>query len=195
MTISVLTVGTDCVVGKMVTCLELRAAAVRAGLDAAFVPTGQTGIMIAGRGIAIDAVVSDFAPGAAEDLVLSAADTDICFIEGQGSLAHPGFSAVTLALLHGTCPNAMILVHHAGRTHYSASPDIRIPPLRELRAAYETAASLLHPARVVGMALNPLGRDPAASRAEARLLAQELRLPVCDPVADGCEALVSAALG
>jgi uncharacterized NAD-dependent epimerase/dehydratase family protein len=188
----VLTVGTDGNVGKMLAALELTAAARRRGLNAEFLATGQTGAMIAGRGVAIDAVVADFAPGAVEELVLSAAGADICFIEGQGSIAHPGFSAVTLALLHGACPDAMILVHHAGRTHYSAAPHLKIPPLAELRAAYESAASLLHPARIVGIALNPLGCNPAAARAEARLLAQELRLPICDPMADGCEPLMDA---
>jgi uncharacterized NAD-dependent epimerase/dehydratase family protein len=188
----VLTVGTDGNVGKMVAALELTGAARRRGLRAEFLATGQTGAMIAGRGVVIDAVVSDFAPGAVEELVLSAAGADVCFIEGQGSIAHPGFSAVTLALVHGACPDAMILVHHAGRKCYSAAPHLRIPPLAELQAAYESAASLLHPARVVGVALNPLGCDPKLARAEARLLAQELRLPVCDPIAAGCDGLLDA---
>ncbi len=189
----VLTVGTDGNVGKMVAALELTAAARQRGLRAEFLATGQTGTMIAGRGVAIDAVVSDFAPGAVEELVLSAADSDICIIEGQGSIAHPGFSAVTPALLHGACPDAMILVHHAGRTHYSAAPHMRIPRLAELRAIYESAASLLHPSRVVGVALNPLGCDPKLVREETRLLAQELRIPVCDAIC-GCTALLDAVL-
>ncbi|HOO17622.1 MAG: DUF1611 domain-containing protein [Phycisphaerae bacterium] len=189
----VLTVGTDGNVGKMVAGLELTAAARQRGLRAEFLATGQTGTMIAGRGVAIDAVVSDFAPGAVEELVLSAADSDICIIEGQGSIAHPGFSAVTLALLHGACPDAMILVHHARRTHYSAAPHMRIPRLAELRAIYESAASLLHPSRVVGVALNPLGCDPKLVREETRLLAQELRIPVCDAIC-GCTALLDAVL-
>jgi uncharacterized NAD-dependent epimerase/dehydratase family protein len=190
----ILTVGTDGNVGKMAAALELTAEARRRGLRAEFLATGQSGTMIAGRGIAVDAIASDFAPGAIEELVLSVADADVCFVEGQGSLAHPGFSAVTLALLHGACPDALILVHHAGRTHYSATPEIAIPPLRELRAVYEQVASLLHPARVAGVALNPLGQDERTWRAEARRLEQELRLPVGDVFAGGAERLLDAAL-
>jgi uncharacterized NAD-dependent epimerase/dehydratase family protein len=190
----ILTVGTDGNVGKLVAALELAAAARRRGLDARVVATGQTGIMIVGCGVAVDAVVADFAPGAVEELVLRVADCDVCVIEGQGSLAHPGFSAVTLALLHGACPDAMVLVHHAGRTHYKAEPHGRIPPLAELRAAYEQAASLLHPARVTGVALNPLGQDERFVREEARRIEQELRVPVCDPACGGSERLLEAAL-
>lgn len=190
----VLTVGTDGNVGKMVAALELTAAARRQGLDGHFLATGQTGMMVAGRGVAIDAVASDFAPGAVEELVLSVADSDVCIVEGQGSIAHPGFSAVALALMHGACPDAMILVHHVGRTRYKAEPHGRIPPLSELRAAYEQVASLAHPARVVGVALNPLGQDELAVRAETRRLERELRLPVSDPLRDGGQQLLAAAL-
>ncbi|MFH1747725.1 MAG: DUF1611 domain-containing protein [Planctomycetota bacterium] len=190
----VLTVGTDGNVGKMVAALELTAAATRCGLRAEFLATGQTGIMIDGRGVAIDALVSDFAPGATEALVLSAADADVCFVEGQGSLGHPGFSAVSLALLHGTCPDALILVHHAGRTHYRVQPERRLPPLRELRAIYEQVASLLHPARVVGVALNPFGQDSQSVQAEMRRIERELAVPVADPASDGVEHLLAAAM-
>lgn len=190
----ILTIGTDGNVGKMVAALELTALARRRGLDARFLATGQTGMMITGTGVAIDAVAADFAPGAAEELVLSAADCDICFVEGQGSIAHPGFSAVTLALLHGACPDALILVHHAGRTHYAADPQVRIPPLTELRAAYEQMTALLHPARIVGVALNPLGQDEWAVRQETRRIEQDLRVPVCDPASTQGEQLLAAIL-
>jgi uncharacterized NAD-dependent epimerase/dehydratase family protein len=190
----ILTVGTDGNVGKMVAALEVTAAARRRGLEAQFLATGQTGMMIAGRGVAVDAVAADFAPGAVEELVLSAAGADVCVVEGQGSLAHPGFSAVTLALLHGACPDALILVHHAGRTHYRMEPHERMPPLRELRAAYEQMAALLHPAPVVGVALNPLDQAPGAVRAEARRIEQELRVPVSEVVGEGGERLLAAAL-
>ncbi len=191
----VLTIGTDGNVGKMVAALELARAAQQHGLDARFVATGQTGIMVAGRGIALDAVVADFAPGAAEELVLDAADSDVCFVEGQGSLAHPGFSAVTLALLHGVCPDALILVHCVGRTRFHAPPHGPIPPLRELRAVYEQVAALLHPARVVGVALNAAGADERSAAVAARAIAQDLRVPVVDPVRSGCEALLKVAMG
>jgi uncharacterized NAD-dependent epimerase/dehydratase family protein len=190
----VLTVGTDCNVGKMVTALELTAAARACGLDARFLATGQTGIMIAGRGITVDACVADFAAGAVEQLVLDAADTDICVVEGQGSLGHPGFSGVTLALLHGACPDALVLVHQLGRTHYKAPPTIALPPLRDLIAAYERTAALLHPARVVAVALNSFGTPAEQACALAGALERELGLPVADPLRDGCERLADAIL-
>jgi uncharacterized NAD-dependent epimerase/dehydratase family protein len=190
----VLTVGTDCNVGKMVTALELTASTRQRGLDARFLATGQTGIMIAGRGIAIDASVADFAAGAAEQLVRDAADGDICFIEGQGSLGHPGFSGVTLALLHGACPDALVLVHQLGRTHYKAPPQTPLPPLKQLISAYEQAAALVHPVRVVGVALNSIGHSPEEARAAARRLEDELALPVVDPIRDGSDRILDAIL-
>jgi uncharacterized NAD-dependent epimerase/dehydratase family protein len=190
----VLTVGTDCNVGKMVAALELTAAARRRGLDVRFVATGQTGAMIAGRGIAIDACVTDFAAGAAEQLVLDADDADLCFIEGQGSIAHPGFSPATLALLHGTCPDALVLVHQLGRTHYKAPPHTPLPPLQHLKTIYEQVATFLHPAPIVALALNTLGQPDEAARSEARTMERELGLPVADPVRDGCERLLDAVL-
>ncbi len=188
----VLTVGTDCNVGKMVTALELSIAARRRGLDARFLATGQTGMMVAGDGVPIDAVVSDFAAGAIEGLVLRHADADVQFIEGQGSLGHPGFSGVTLSLLHGACPDALILVHHAGRTHYRAEPHHPLPAVGTLIDAYERVAALVHPTRVVGVALNAHGCAPAAAEAAQAELRTALRLPVVDPLADGCDALLDA---
>ncbi len=191
----VLTVGTDCNVGKMVAAVELARSARQFGLDARFVATGQTGIMVAGRGVTIDACVVDFAAGAVEQQVLDVADADICVVEGQGSLGHPGFSGVTLALLHGVCPDALVLVHQLGRTHYKAPPQSPLPPLEELRAAYEQAAALLHPARVATVALNTLGvTDAEADRAAAEIEAR-LGVPVADPVRNGCGRLLPAILG
>lgn len=191
----VLTVGTDCNVGKMVAAFELAAAARRRGLDAHFVATGQTGIMITGRGITIDACVSDFAAGAVERLVLETAESDVCFVEGQGSIAHPGFSGVALSLLHGACPDALVLVHRLGRTHYKAPPHGPLPSLARLTAAYEEAAALLHPARVVAVALNWFGEPEKLARDEGRRIEAELRVPVADPVRDGCERLLAAVMG
>lgn len=190
----VLTVGTDCNVGKMVASVELVAAARSRGLDARFVATGQTGIMVAGRGVAIDACVADFAAGAVERQVLDVADADLCVVEGQGSLGHPGFSGVTLALLHGVCPDTLVLVHQLGRTHYKAPPHSPLPPMERLRAAYEQAAALLHPARVAAVALNTLGvADAEAARAVAELESR-LGVPVADPVRNGSDRLLSAIL-
>lgn len=190
----VLTVGTDCNVGKMAAAVELANAGRARGLDARFVATGQTGIMIADRGIAIDAVVSDFAAGAVEQLVLEAGDSDLCVVEGQGSIGHPGFSGVTLAILHGTCPDAMILVHHAGRTHHKSEPHGPLSPLRQQWEAYEQAAALLHPARIVGVALNAHGVEASVAREERKRIEGDFGVPVADPFHDGADALLSAAV-
>lgn len=188
----VLTVGTDCNVGKMVTAMELTLAARGRGLDARFIATGQTGMMIAAAGVAIDAVPADFVAGAVERLVLENAACDACFIEGQGSILHPGFSAVSLGLLHGCCPDAMILVHHVGRTQYRAEPHGPIPPLREIADAHERMAGFLHPARVVAVALNAAGAGDAAAAESRRGIESELNLPVADPLSDGCDGLLAA---
>lgn len=190
----VLTVGTDCNVGKMVAALELALAGQRRGVDARFVATGQTGIMITGRGITIDACVADFIAGAVEQLVLADGDGDICFVEGQGSIAHPGYSGVTLALMHGCCPDMMVLVHQLGRTHFKAPPNDPLPSIQRQIAAYEQTAALLHPARVVAVALNTVGHPDAVARREAARLEAELGLPVADPVRDGCDRLLDAIL-
>lgn len=188
----VLTIGTDCAIGKMVTALELRAAAVRAGLDAAFVATGQTGIMIEGWGTSIDAVVSDFAAGAAESLVTRVADRQICFIEGQGSIEHPAYSAVALALLHGTCPDAMIMCHRPGRTYHNEKPDCPIAPIEEQIALNEALVAPLHPARVVGVSLNTAGMNDQEAAEHAAELAERTRLVVCDPIRTGPAPLLAA---
>jgi uncharacterized NAD-dependent epimerase/dehydratase family protein len=190
----VLTVGTDCNVGKMVAALELARAGRAAGLDARFVATGQTGIMIEGRGVAIDAVVADFVAGAVEELVLSVAGCDLCVVEGQGSIGHPGYSGVTLSLLHGVCPDAMVLVHHAGRERHNAEPHHPLAPIRQQIAAYEQAAALLHPARVVAIALNTVNLAKAAAREAAERLEGETGLPTADVMRDGCERLLTACL-
>lgn len=190
----VLTVGTDGNVGKMVTAFELKRAAQQQGLDVRLAATGQTGIMIEGYGIVVDAVVADFAAGATEQVVLHIGDCELGIIEGQGSLAHPGFSGVTLALLHGACPDAMILVHHAGRTRYKAEPHDPIPPLDRLCAAYEQAVSLLHPARVVAVAINGFDVEQHLVHAEMRRIERELKVPVADPITPDVQRLLAAAV-
>lgn len=191
----VLTVGTDCNVGKMVAALALTQSARRRGLDARFVATGQTGMMVAGKGTAIDAVVSDFAAGAVERLVLDEGDSDVCFVEGQGSIGHPGFSGVTLSIMHGCCPDAMILVHHAGRTHYRIRDGGPLPPLRATWEAYEQLAGLVHPAKIVGVALNAHGADDAVAEAERKSIAEQFGVPVLDPLHEDCGPLLDAVLG
>src|SRR5918995_3209629 len=154
----VLTVGTDCNVGKMTAQLQLTRELNASGLRTRFVPTGQTGMMIEGWGIAVDAVVADFIAGAAERLVLEGAkDADVVLVEGQGSINHPGYSGVTLGLLHGSCPDAMILCHQSSRQYigdYREAAWLRIPPLAEYVRLYESIGAVVHPTRVIGISLN-----------------------------------------
>ncbi len=188
----ILTVGADCSVGKMVTTLELARAACAAGRDAAFVPTGQTGIMIEGWGIAVDRVIADFTAGAAEWLVEQVADRELAFVEGQGSITHPGYAGVTLALLHGSCPDAMIMCTRAGHKHHHDRPDCPIPPATEQIALYESLTKYLHPAKVVAVSVNTLGLTEKAAQAEIARTAEETGLPTTDPIRCGCAPLLEA---
>ncbi len=183
----ILTVGSDCNVGKMTAQLELRDELVKRGHRARFVATGQTGIFIEGWGIAVDAVVADFIAGAAEELVLQGArDADIVLLEGQGSLIHPGYSGVTLGLLHGACPDGLILCHQATRDfigdYHGREPWVRIPPLPELVEIYERAAAPVRPTKVLGVCLNTLDMTEREAQAAVRRAAVETGLPTTDPV-------------
>jgi uncharacterized NAD-dependent epimerase/dehydratase family protein len=185
-------VGSDCAVGKMTAALEVDRAARRSGLSTAFVATGQTGIMLEGEGIAIDRVIGDFMAGATERLVVEAAErADWVLVEGQGSLLHPAYSGVTLALLHGSAPDAMILVHMLGHVQIDDYP-VNIPSLDRLVRIYEEAAGWVKPAPVVGIALNTRG----FGREEAhRAIADAERLtglPATDPVRFEADKLVEA---
>ena len=134
-----LTVGSDCAIGKMTVSLELDREARARGLRSVFVPTGQTGIAIAGWGIAVDAVVADFIAGAAERLVVEGHERggELLQVEGQGSLVHPAYSGVTLGLIHGTAPHVFVLCHRAGATEVDDLPGHPIPPLAELVELHE----------------------------------------------------------
>jgi uncharacterized NAD-dependent epimerase/dehydratase family protein len=163
-------VGSDTVIGKKVVTLELDRAARERGLESVYVPTGQTGVAIAGWGIAVDHVISDYVAGAGERLVHEGAERgDLLFVEGQGGLFHPAYSAVTLGLLHGSAPDLLVLVHKAGATALRNYPDLPIPPLGDLIAAYESVARPVRPARVAAVALNTadLRSDDAAREAIA----------------------------
>jgi uncharacterized NAD-dependent epimerase/dehydratase family protein len=192
----VLTVGTDCNVGKMTAQLQLARELNSSGLRTRFVPTGQTGIMIEGWGIAVDAVVADFIAGAAERLVLQASeDADIVLVEGQGSINHPGYSAVTLGLMHGACPDAMILCHQSTRDYigdYRQAAWLRIPPLAEYIRLYETIGSAVHPTKVIGICLNTYDLTDSAARRACDAAAKETGLPVTDPVRFDSGPLVDA---
>jgi uncharacterized NAD-dependent epimerase/dehydratase family protein len=192
----VLTVGTDCNVGKMTAQLQLVRELNASGLKTRFVATGQTGIMIEGWGIAVDAVVADFVAGAAERLVLQGAeDADVVLVEGQGSINHPGYSAVTLGLLHGSCPDAMILCHHSSREYlgdYREAAWLRIPPLSEYIRLYETIGSAVHPTRVIGISLNTYDMTDEAARLAIEAATRETGLPATDPVRFGSKPLLDA---
>lgn len=195
----VLTVGTDCNVGKMTATMELRRALRRRGLEAAVAATGQTGIVLEGGGIAVDAVVSDFTAGAAERLVLEAAETapDLVLVEGQGSLLHPGYSGVTLGLLHGTMPQSMVLCWMPGRpTIYGGSYDwVEIPPLDRVVELYEDAASWVRPpveSRVVAVSATTYDLSEAEARRAVERAREVTGLPATDPIRFGPEPLAEA---
>ncbi|MBX9691868.1 MAG: DUF1611 domain-containing protein, partial [Cyanobacteria bacterium] len=189
---SVLTVGSDCSVGKMTASLELWKEASRRGIKSKFLATGQTGIAIAGAGVPVDRVIGDFMAGAIERMLLeNAAGQEMLFVEGQGSLVHPGYSGVTLSLLHGCAPASMILCHKAGHTQIGegGSP---IPPIPTLISIYETMASFIRPAKVAGLALNTRTLPEREAREEVQALADLTGLPCTDPVRFGAGNLVDA---
>ena len=192
-----LTVGSDCNVGKMTAALEIRDELAKRGVRAAFVATGQTGIFVADHGAAVDAIPADFVAGTVERLVLEAAeDADVVLVEGQGALHHPGYSGVTLGLLHGACPAAMILCHQADRhaIHYGQPGDPERPtaPLPDLVRIYEQTASWVNPARVAGIALHTGGLEEPAARRACERAAAETGLPATDPVRFGASPLAEA---
>jgi uncharacterized NAD-dependent epimerase/dehydratase family protein len=193
---TVLTVGSDCAIGKKTVALELDLEARRRGRRSQFVPTGQTGIAIAGWGIAVDAVISDFLAGAAEQLVLEGhrrGGDELLFVEGQGSLVHPAYAGVTLGLLHGSAPHALVLCHLSAATEIDGYPGHPLPPLPELIELYERASLPLRRARVAAIALNTrhLPEDDAARAAIADAEA-ETGLPADDPVRFGAGKLLDA---
>ena len=193
----VLTVGSDCAIGKKTVAVELDVEARRRGLQSVFVPTGQTGVAIAGWGIAVDAVVSDFLAGAAEWLVVEGARRGgkLLFVEGQGSLVHPMYSGVTLGLVHGSTPHAFVLCHAAGATEIEGCPGHPIPPLRELVELHERISLPARRATVACIALNTaaLESEEEARRAIAKV-ADETGLPVDDPVRFGAQHLLDSLL-
>lgn len=193
----ILTVGTDMAVGKMSTSLELHKASQKRGLRSKFLGTGQAGIMISGDGIALDAVRVDFAAGAVEQLIMRNGDNqDILFIEGQGSLIHPG-STATLPLIRGSQPTHLILVHRAGQTHIRNHPQVPIPALPEVIKLYETVASAagaFEPAKVAAIALNTGHLDDTAAESAIAQTISQTNLPCTDPVRFGADILLNAVI-
>jgi uncharacterized NAD-dependent epimerase/dehydratase family protein len=192
----VLTVGSDCAIGKMTVALELDAEARRRGLASQFVPTGQTGIAIAGWGLSVDAVVSDFVAGAAEQLVLEGVKRggELLFVEGQGSLLHPAYSGVTLGLLHGSAPHVYVLCHKAGQAFVDDDERFPMPALSSLVALHERIALLARPATVAAVALNTRELDDEAAREAVAAAERETGLPAGDPVRFGSGPLLDAVL-
>ena len=190
----VLTVGSDCAIGKKTVAVELDLEARGQGLRSVFVPTGQTGIAIAGWGIAVDAVVSDFLAGAAERLVVEGAERggELLFVEGQGSLVHPMYSGVTLGLIHGAAPHAFVLCHRAGTTEIEGCPGHPIPPLPALVELHERVALPRRPAKVACIALNTAHLPEDEARRAIAEAAAETGLPVDDPVRFGSPFLLDA---
>ena len=194
----VLTVGTDCNVGKMTAQLQLVRALNDRGLRTRFVATGQTGIMLEGWGIAVDAVVADFIAGAAEQLTLQGArDADIVLVEGQGSINHPGYSGVTLGLMHGACPSGLILCHQASRERIDDGREqwLPIPPLTDYVRLYEAIGSAVHPTRVIGISLNTFDLEDTAAREACLAAERSTGLPTTDPVRFDPAPLLDAVAG
>jgi uncharacterized NAD-dependent epimerase/dehydratase family protein len=189
----VLTVGTDCALGKKYTALAIAKNLRGRGIAATFRATGQTGIMISGEGVAIDAVIADFVAGAAEQLSPDNAPEHWDVIEGQGSLFHPAYAGVTLGLLHGSQPDAIVLCHDPSRRTIDEYPDFPIPDLRVVIEDYLRAGRLTNRAiRCVGLSINSSSLSDADCAEYFRRMTAELGLPVCDPVRTGVDMLAAA---
>ncbi len=192
----VLTVGSDCAIGKMTATCELDLAARERGLRSVFVPTGQTGIAIAGWGISVDAVVSDFLAGAAERLVVEGGKRgDLLWVEGQGAILHPIYSGVTVGLIHGSAPHLYVLCHEVGRTVVEGDPTASpIVSLSELVDLHERMSLKLRPAKVACIALNTSNVSEQEAREAIAAAEEETGLAADDPVRFGADKLLDAVL-
>ena len=193
---TVLVAGTDCAVGKMITSIQLTLDARKRGINAGFVATGQTGIMIgADEGVVIDRVPGDFMAGVMEDMVKKASEKrDIVFVEGQGSLSHPAYSGVTLAILHGSYPKKIIIAHDPKREHHFNYPDFKIPPLEWHIEMYEKLAESISGGKVVGIAID--GEEMSDDEIEKykEKIEEETGLPAEDVFRNGADRLLNAVL-
>jgi len=188
------TIANDCSCGKMVTAVELAQGLKRAGVDAKFVATGQTGILVEGDGCPVDRVICDFLNGAAERLVLAHQHHDVIVIEGQGSLFHPRYSNVSLGLLHGAMPDGLIACYEMGRTMIGGMEPLPLPSLERLIEYYEASARVMHPCRVIGISINSRIFSDEQAAAEREKVRRQTGLPACDVIRDGPEELVHAVL-
>ena len=190
----ILTVGTDCSIGKMFTALALETEMRARGMNADFRATGQTGILIAGSGVSVDAVVSDFVAGAVEWLTPANAPDHWDIVEGQASVLHPSYGGVTLGLCHGSQPDALVCVHEPTRPHMRGLPGRPVPSIADTIAAHVAAARVTNPAckGVLGLAINTFSMSEADAHAYLKTVEDEHGLPACDPVRTGCANVVDA---
>lgn len=195
---TVLMVGSDCAAGKMTVALELDIEARKRGLNSTFLATGQTGILIAGRGLPADRIISDFLAGEVEHHVLDLTNQhDWVFVEGQGALNHPGYSPVTLGLIHGAMPAAMVFCHHAGATAIDGLAHATFADLKRLIRFNEEAVNILpqkRPCKVVGVALVTVGLDESQARAAIQDIEEQTGLPATDVWRFGAGKLMNALL-
>ena len=189
---TILTVGADCNIGKMTTMLQVYNEFLKRGLKSDFIGTGQTGIMISGKGIAVDAIISDYIAGSIEKCIdTSNADGyNYIFVEGQGALTHQGYSGVTYGLMHGTMPDAMIMCVQP--TRLVDDYGLPIPDLKKLIALHETVINFFHPTKVVGIGINSIGLTDEESMNEAKRLEDLTGLPAVDTFRFGGEKLANA---
>jgi uncharacterized NAD-dependent epimerase/dehydratase family protein len=188
-----LAVGTDCSVGKMYTALAMEREMLARGMKATFRATGQTGILITGSGIPLDAVVADFMAGAVEWLTPDNDEDHWDLIEGQGSLFHASYSGVTMALIHGGQPDALVLCHEPTRTHMRGLPHYKLPTLEAVRdLALETARIVNPEVKVVGVSINTAALSADEARDYLAGVEERMRLPAVDPFRDGAARLVDA---
>ncbi len=188
---TVLTVGTDCNIGKMTTLLEVHKEFSSRGWKSDFVGTGQTGILISGKGIAVDSIVSDYVSGAIEKVIdASAENYDVIFVEGQGALTHQGYSSVTLGLMHGTMPDAMILCHQP--TRLEDDYGIPLPEIKRIIHLHEEIVNVFRPTKVVGIGINSVGLTDEESKSEAKKLEDATGLPAVDALRFGGAKLADA---
>ncbi|WP_207229311.1 DUF1611 domain-containing protein [Ktedonosporobacter rubrisoli] len=193
---TVLMVGSDCSTGKMTVALELDKAAQKRGLSSAFLATGQTGIMISNRGLPADRLISDFIAGMVEEMTLDLAEKhDWVFVEGQGALNHPGYAPVTLGLVHGSNPDAMIFCHVAGTTCIDGLEHVKFPSLQRLIEINEEAISWIRPDRsckVAGISLVTYNLTEEQAHDEIKRIEDEMGLPTTDPIRFGADKLLDA---
>ncbi|MEM1316554.1 MAG: NAD-dependent epimerase/dehydratase family protein, partial [Pseudomonadota bacterium] len=188
-----LAVGTDCSVGKMYTALCMEKSMRARGLSCTFRPTGQTGILITGEGVPLDAVIADFMAGSIEWLTPENDDDHWDLIEGQGSLFHMSYSGVTLALIHGGQPDALILCHEPSRPHMRGLPDHPMPSLEALRDLALTMARMSNPAcEVIGISVNTSSMSDEEAADYLKALEAEFHMPAVDPFRQGADRLVDA---